>query len=45
MFQNGGQVSVFSSSHFDFGENLKGKKNPFPKEFFDKFWVIVGEHE
>ena len=41
---------IFSSCHFDFGKNLKKKKkikkknkiNAFPKEFFNKFWVIVG---
>ena len=36
----------FSSSHFNFGKKLKEKKKnknkkPFPKEFFNEFWVIV----
>ena len=33
-----------SSRYFDFGEILE-EKSPFPKEFFNKFWVRLGEHE
>ena len=25
--------------------NFEGKKNTFPKEFFNKIWLKVGEHE
>ena len=33
--------TIFISPHFDLGQNLK-KKNTFPKEFFNEFWLKVG---
>ena len=46
-FQNGGQITIFISRYFDFGQNLKKKKkkNIFPKKFFYEIWLKVGEHE
>ena len=41
-FQNGGQITIFISHHFDFGQNLK---TTFPKEFFIEIWLKIGEHE
>ena len=37
-------IPTFSPRCLDFGKILK-KKNPFWKEFFNEFWVIVGEQE
>ena len=36
---------IFISHHFDFGQNLKKKKNTFPKEFFNESWFKLGDHE
>ena len=39
----------FVSHHFNFGKNMKKKKkkkkNPFPKELFNEFWVLIEDYE
>ena len=42
------KLPIFVSHHFDFGDNLKKKKKKkktFPQEFFNKIWLIIGDHE
>ena len=44
MFQNGGQITDFYFSSFQFWPEFF-KKNTFPKEFFNEIWLKVEEHE
>ena len=44
-FQNGGQITDFYFASFQFWPRFEKKKNTFPKEFFNEFWLKVGEHK
>ena len=44
-FKMAAKITDFYFASFRFWPKFEGKKNTFPKEFFNVFWLIVGQHE